>query len=232
MPPDPQAAIRSAIAAGRLARLPPDVAAALTADGVLMDVPAGGVPIRQGHGPTAALMVAGLIRVFHTTVDGRQVTVRYARTGELLAVNTLYVEHAGALGVQALTASRVLMLRPATVRGIAANDARVANLLAEEIATRLLMVVNELAGNTFASMRQRVVRHLLDLAAGASGRRVPLVAHITQQDLADAVGSVREVVVRLLRQLREEGLIRTGRDEIELLDPDRLHAETFPPGSY
>lgn len=232
MRPDPSGAVQNAIASGRLARLPPDVAAAFIADAVLLDVPAGGVPIRQGHGPTAALVVTGLIRVFHTTADGRQVTVRYARTGELMAVNTLYVERAGALSVQALTPSRFLMLRPATVRGIADRDARVANLLAEEIATRLLMVVNELAGNTFASMRQRVVRHLLDLAAGASGRRVPLVAHITQQDLADAIGSVREVVVRLLRDLREEGLIRTGRDQIELLDPDRLHAGTFPPSVY
>jgi CRP/FNR family transcriptional regulator len=41
------------------------------------------------------------------------------------------------------------------------------------------------------------------------------------------VGSVREVVVRALREMREEGLIRTGRDEIELLDPDRLAAEAF-----
>jgi hypothetical protein len=36
------------------------------------------------------------------------------------------------------------------------------------------------------------------------------------------------VVVRLLRELREEGLVRTGRDEIELLEPDRLLTETFP----
>ncbi len=54
MRPDPGAAIQKAIASGRLARLPPPVAAALTADAVLLDVPAGGVPIRQGHGPTAA----------------------------------------------------------------------------------------------------------------------------------------------------------------------------------
>jgi CRP/FNR family transcriptional regulator len=55
-----------------------------------------------------------------------------------------------------------------------------------------------------------------------------LVAHVTQQELADAVGSVREVVVRLLRGLREDGLVHTARDEIQLLDVDRLHAETFP----
>ena len=50
--------------------------------------------------------------------------------------------------------------------------------------------LEELAGNTFGSMRQRVVRHLLDLAAGPTGQRQPLIARISQQELADAVGSV------------------------------------------
>ena len=227
-----QAAITNALSESRLARLPANVRTALIEEAVLLDVPAGGVPIRQGHDATAGLLVRGLLRVFHTTVDGRQVTVRYARTGELLAINTLYVPRAGALSVQALTACRILLMRPTIVRSIAERDPRVANLFVEEIAHRLLMIVNELAGNTFGTMRQRVVRHLIDIAAGATGQRVPLVARLTQQELADDVGSVREVVVRLLRELREEGLIRTGRDEIEILDPDRLHAETFPRGEY
>ncbi|HYL02715.1 MAG TPA: Crp/Fnr family transcriptional regulator [Steroidobacteraceae bacterium] len=232
MRPVQTATVANALSQSRLARLPADVAATLIADALLLDVPAGTVPIRQGCDATAGLMVSGLLRVFHTTVDGRQVTVRYARSGELLAINTLYVERAGVLSAQALTACRILMMRPATVRSIADRDPRVANLLAEELAYRLFMIINELAGNTFGTMRQRVVRHLLDIAAGATGQRVPLVARLTQQALADDVGSVREVVVRLLRELRDEGLIRTGRDEIEIIDADRLHAETFPRPEY
>jgi CRP/FNR family transcriptional regulator len=88
--------------------------------------------------------------------------------------------------------------------------------------------IDLIAGISFGSMRQRVVRHLLDLAASDQRGEMPMVARLSQQALADAVGCLREVVVRLLRELREEGLIRTGRDEIELLEPDRLHAETLP----
>jgi CRP/FNR family transcriptional regulator len=47
----------------------------------------------------------------------------------------------------------------------------------------------------------------------------------TQQELADAVGSVREVVTRTLHRLRGEGLIETSRDEIVLLDPVGLSDE-------
>jgi CRP/FNR family transcriptional regulator len=47
----------------------------------------------------------------------------------------------------------------------------------------------------------------------------------SQQELADAIGSVREVVTRNLHQLHVEGLIDTSRDEVVLLDPERLTEE-------
>jgi len=50
---------------------------------------------------------------------------------------------------------------------------------------------------------------------------------ITQQQLADAVGSVREVVARTLRELRMDGLISVGRARITILDPKRLAGEAF-----
>jgi CRP/FNR family transcriptional regulator, cyclic AMP receptor protein len=57
-----------------------------------------------------------------------------------------------------------------------------------------------------------------------------LVVAISQQGLADAVGTVREVVVRALRELRTAGLVRTERDRIVLLDPERLVEEGYSPG--
>src|SRR5438132_532990 len=45
---------------------------------------------------------------------------------------------------------------------------------------------------------------------------------VTQQSLADATGSVREVVARALRELRREGAIATADDGITVVDPDAL----------
>ena len=53
----------------------------------------------------------------------------------------------------------------------------------------------------------------------------------SQQDLADAIGSVREVVTRNLHQLHVEGLVDTMRDEIVLLDPERLAEDARGPAS-
>lgn len=48
---------------------------------------------------------------------------------------------------------------------------------------------------------------------------------MSQQELADAVGSVREVVARALRDLRALGIVATSTDSVVILDPARLHEE-------
>ncbi len=52
-----------------------------------------------------------------------------------------------------------------------------------------------------------------------------LTVRVGQRDLAQAVGSVREVVVRVLHDLRECGVLTTYTDHIEILDPARLSLE-------
>jgi CRP/FNR family cyclic AMP-dependent transcriptional regulator len=123
--------------------------------------------------------------------------------------------------VQALSDSELLRLRAATVRGLADRDVRVARALLDETSERVLSFVAELSGNAFATVRERLARHLLDLASERQ-RGPALIAPLTQQELADAIGTVREVVVRVLRELREEGVVRTGRYGIVINDPEQL----------
>jgi CRP/FNR family transcriptional regulator, cyclic AMP receptor protein len=80
-----------------------------------------------------------------------------------------------------------------------------------------------------------VSRHLLDLAAQREpgrDRTTEIVVLVSQQELADAAGTVREVVVRVLREFRQEGVVRTESDQIVILHPARLVAEQrWNPGS-
>jgi CRP/FNR family transcriptional regulator, cyclic AMP receptor protein len=56
-----------------------------------------------------------------------------------------------------------------------------------------------------------------------------LAGQVTQQELADAVGSVREVVARVLRDFRLARLVATGPDRVHILDPAALHAQVWHP---
>ena len=109
----------------------------------------------------------------------------------------------------------------------ARDDSAIAWAFAEEAVHRLYDVLEELAGNAFATVRQRVARHLLDLAAARPAAAGRVTALVSQQDLANSVGSVREVVARVLAELRAEGLVLTSPGRVEILDPVRLSRQLW-----
>jgi CRP/FNR family transcriptional regulator len=163
----------------------------------------------------------GLLRVYMHAGDGRQVTVRYVRAGGLLGAPAL-IGGPAPVFVQAVTHGRAFFLDIDRIKRTARADASLAWALAEECVHRLYDVLEELAGNTFASVRQRVARHLLDLATSRLDTGHTLTALVNQQDLANSVGSVREVVARALADLRAEHLVRTSPGRVEILDPVRM----------
>lgn len=126
----------------------------------------------------------------------------------------------------ALVASSVLVLRPTTIRSLAESDARVTLALLYEVSDRVHTYIEVASGQVFSSLRERIAAHLLDMAEVLEGAPAELLAPISQQGLADATGTVREVIVRILRDLRARGVLRTGREGIVIVDPIALAAET------
>ena len=213
-----------ALAHSFLAELPAEVISELRAGGERADYPAGTTVYQPGSEPRAALVVRGLLRVFLASLEGRQVTVRYARPGDVLGIAVL-VGGPASVGVQAVEPSGLFRLSSRTLLAAARRDARVSWAIAGELNRRLYDTLEQTAVNAFGSVRQRVAAHLLDLASAQQepGR---LAARVSQQELADAVGSVREVVARVLRELRVAGVIATAADRIVILDATRLYAES------
>jgi CRP/FNR family transcriptional regulator, cyclic AMP receptor protein len=212
--------------AGPWASLSAETVELLAAGGTLSDVPAGVTVYTEADAERFAVIVRGLLRVYMHTSDGRQVTVRYVRAGGLLGAPAL-VGGPAPVFVQALTDSGVYFMDVARVKRLARQNAAVTWVLAEESVHRLYDVLEELAGNTFATVRQRVVRHLLDLAASRAPADGRLIAPVSQQDLANSAGSVREVVARVLRELRAASLVRTLPGRIEILDPVKMSLELW-----
>ena len=73
--------VNDAFARSFLRALPPELVARLRAAGERTDDPGGTTIYRAGSDPRAVLVVQDLIRVYMTSSEGRQVTVRYARQG-------------------------------------------------------------------------------------------------------------------------------------------------------
>lgn len=201
----------------------------LLASAVLVDL-SGGDPVlppfpesvaKPGEGQPA-LVVSGLVRVFVTSAH-RQVTVQYCSESDVFGVPSLSSSSGpsslSARG-QALVASRVLLLSQKTFAELIDKDITVARAAIEGMRNALYDSISLMAENVLWPLRQRVAWHLLNLAV-REGHQVVVPA--TVESIANATGTVREVVTRLLKELREEGLVGRQSGKLVLLDLRTMH---------
>ena len=225
------AELKAAIAASFLARLPPDAVAPLLEGAERLALSAGTrMGTQLGGAYALGLTVSGLIRNARQAPDGRSVTIRYERRGDVGGLaGAFYRDDVGiptsSLGAygEALEQSVQYRLPSEVWREAARRDGRAAYAILTEVSRIFRLTTLTLTDSSLLSMRQRVARELL-LAAGPQQDDGALAVALTQQQLADGVGSAREVVARALAELRERGAIATHRHGIVVLDAEALRA--------
>lgn len=181
--------------------------------GTILGAPAESAP---------ALVVSGMLRYFLSAGDGRQITIRYVGPGDL--VGMLVTDRSNVKNrVEVLQPAVLLNLDLGDIQSLAARRPAFAQALLDETVSRVRIAYRTLSASAFMGVRARVARDLLERAkmAGASPR-TGLHLDVTQQALADATASVREVVARALRELREANAIGPLGDGVTILDFDAL----------
>jgi CRP-like cAMP-binding protein len=217
--------LRGSLAKSRLRDLDDDLLERMTEGSRRLEVAPGAV--RDIGSVMFDLVLRGLVRVFVIAPDGREATLRYCRRGSLMGTPTIFSPLPSVAGQKALVPSRILVMRPAIVRSLAETDPRVALALLHETSDRTQAYITMAGGQVLSSLRQRIAAHLLEMANAPAAGGSELIVPGEQQQIADAVGTVREVVVRILRDFREAGFVRTTRHGTIIADPVGLEAETW-----
>jgi CRP/FNR family cyclic AMP-dependent transcriptional regulator len=214
--------------ASPLAGLPCGVRDVLLANAVVVRVPGGRSFVEANGGSLIAVVHRGHVRVQWVTADGRSATIRYVGADQVLGLPSA-VAGTTPWSVYAVTECEMTVMSGTRLRDIAQRDPAVAWYLARQIVEVAYESIEVLGGNIFEPVLQRVSRHLLELAVRTKGG---LVVTADQEELAHSVGSVRVVIARALRTLREAGLVRRVSSGLLLIDPARLHelAAGEPPG--
>lgn len=195
-----------------LATLPPALRQQCLAEAMVMELPAGCL-VFDGGQPCQGFpfILTGCIRVLKTAPNGRELPLYRVLPGESCLISSgCLLGHSDyhARGIAETDTTLVLLPRQRFEALLAAPEFRdfVFHLFGERMAD-LMQLVEEVA---FRKLDQRLANLLL-------GKGHTL--HTTHQQLADDLGSVREMVSRLLKGFAEQGLVRLGREQIEILDP-------------
>lgn len=159
-------------------------------------------------------VIDGSIRVVKAAPNGRELPLYRVAPGETCVISSACLLGHTPYNARGITETdtTLLVLPTADFQALLAEPAFrdfVFQLFSERIAD-LMQLIEEVA---FRKLDQRLAALLL-----GKGQRL----HTTHQQLADELGSVREIVSRLLKNFAAQGLVALSREQIEILDPAGL----------
>jgi CRP/FNR family transcriptional regulator len=187
----------------------------LGAAGQALAVPAGAVLFSE-HEPCKGfpLLLEGEVRVSRASPDGRSLELYRVGPGELCLVSSACLFRAEPMKANGVaTRPTTLVLIPPAVFNAWLDAPGFRNLVLGLFAERMA---------DLTSLVDAIAFHRLDsrLAAALLGHGRELA--VTHQALAQELGTVREIVTRLLRRFEREGWVELSRERIRILDSAAL----------
>lgn len=173
------------------------------------------------------LIRRGAVRLSRVYESGEEITVALLREDSLFGVLSLLTGHRSDRFYHSVAFTRVEMVTaPATsVRKAIEADTSVGLLLLQGLSSRILQTETMIETLTHRDMSSRLVSFLLVLCRdfGIPGNQgITIDLRLSHQAIAEAIGSTRVTITRLLGDLRNSGLVEIDRKKITVLDPIAL----------
>ena len=163
------------------------------------------------------LVLEGGVRVVRGRRD-RQHVIHLEKSGGTLGEVPLFAGGGYPATAIASEPTRCIVLSHAALHAAIASSPEFAFLLLERLAERVRGLVDRLDRVTSQTVPARLARYLLDRRRPGAATQIVSLG-ITQAQLAEELGTVREIVVRALRALCDQGLIaRAANGKYRLVD--------------
>jgi CRP/FNR family transcriptional regulator len=162
----------------------------------------------------AYIVLAGRLRVYTVSAAGREATLYEIRPGEtcVLALNCLFNDLRYPAWVDAAPGTRIAIVDGPTYRWLFEHEPGVRDLTIRALSSavfRLMVALEDVQSRTL----DRRLTDFLVLHASSTGE-----VAMTQQAIADQLGTTREVVARLLGRLARRRLLRRLRARVILAE--------------
>jgi CRP-like cAMP-binding protein len=162
----------------------------------------------------------GVVKVFKTSVDGKEQILRIIRPGE--SFNDVPVLNGGTSLVSAAAMGPVALyaIKKSDLESVMREHPQIAFNVISVLSQRVTELISLVEDLSFRHVTGRVAKMLLEYAGDKTGDR----PRLTQQEMAAMIGTAREMVGRSLKSLEGDGAIRMERNRIIITDQKALMA--------
>jgi CRP/FNR family transcriptional regulator len=190
---------------------------ALAKEGILMKLEPGQSIMTPGQFiKTVPIVLEGAIKILRMDEDGKELFLYYLEPGDTCALSLTCCSSSKASEVKALAEESTLILAvPVQMHEKWTDEYKQwKNYVAQTYQHRFQEMLHTLDAVAFKRMDERLMRYIVTKMKQVKANEL----HITHQEIANELGTSREVVSRLLKQLEKKRWIELGRNIIYIRD--------------
>jgi CRP/FNR family transcriptional regulator len=208
-------AVESTVVARYLQFFPEGLISEIAEFGDLAEIPEGTQLLREGqYVKVLPIVLNGLVRVF-TQVEDRELLLYYIQPSEscVMSFSSIITNHTSRISAITEEDSLILLLPSEKMADWIREFPKLNELFFQQYNARYLELLDTIHQLLFNRLDQRLFGYLAEVAR-VKGTRTILVKH---REIAQQLGTSREVITRAMRKLEAEGKIRQTPAGIELV---------------
>ncbi|MEI7905023.1 MAG: Crp/Fnr family transcriptional regulator [Candidatus Firestonebacteria bacterium] len=177
------------------------------------------------EGNTLFVIVSGLIKIFTSDKSGRIKTLAYLKEGDFFGEMAMLDQDKRSASAVVVEDSDVMILNRSDFQHEILNRPLVALRVMKTLCARLRVADKQIEDLTFKNLPGRVASTLLDLSAKYGVKEpegIKINLKLTHQELADMIGTAREVVTSILGKFKKSKCIAYKEKNIVILNETEL----------
>jgi CRP/FNR family cyclic AMP-dependent transcriptional regulator len=182
--------------------------------------------VREGDpGDTFFILVKGSVSVCRIAPDGRETILSILKEGDFFGEMSMFDSSLRSASIKTLTEVEVGAIRQTDFLTLLDRNPRIGRSLVIALSERLRAANALIAATTSQDIRARLASLLLNLG-DQFGERVDngtrITLRLTNQEMANMIGTTRETVNRTLNRFWDDKLVDMRTAHVVIVEPDRL----------
>lgn len=184
--------------------------------GITRMYPKHSIVIHEGDDSDSLFVILeGKVKIFVSDENGKEVILNVQRPIELFGELAFIDQEPRSASVMTLESTRLAQLSRTDFRTCLLEDPAIAIKLISSLTQRVRILTDFVKDLALHNVRDRVIHVLCKLAIEHSGK-MTIDQRLTHQEIADMVGSSREMVSRIMKELATDGYVAARQKSITI----------------
>jgi CRP-like cAMP-binding protein len=163
------------------------------------------------------LVSRGKVKIFKSASSGKEITLSFFGPGEVFGEVAVLENQPYPASAQAVSPVNLIGIKKADFWNFLVTHPPIALKIISVLSGRLREAQSRLRDMAGERVEQRLARLLLSLS-----RKLGATLPFTRQELSDMAGTTTETTIRVLSQWKDQGVVRSVRGQIIILDDKKL----------